>query len=596
MARRLSIASKFFLTHLAVAGIALLVAGAVAFFSVRGIVMKDADETLFINATLVVETFRPLLAARPLDLNEIAQEGDLIGKISGTRLTVVLPDGTVVADSTVGAEGVTGMDNHESHPEIREALSGVPGFSHRRSITVREEMRYAALPIELEGTVIGAARTAIPVPILDGRLRRIMAVIYGTGLAALLLILGGAALLARRITGPLAQMKAAAQEMGSGNLSRPLQIRTGDEVEDVANAMNRMASQLSDTIRQLDAEKTRLMTLLANLSDGVIVVAPDRTVRMMNRAAGKVLDASETMAEGRPYAEAIRLPQILSFIDAWARGEEAKPGDITVPSREGDRTVRLSATMVRYRGETGADVLITLRDITEERRLSQIKSDFVSNASHELRTPLTNIRGYLEAFQDALRQGETPDPAFLDTVHANALRMEQLLDDLLQLSRAESGAAPLVMEEISISSFFSRIEDQHRSPARQAGKTLETVPGDGTFRADIRTLSLAVSNLVDNAIKYGKEGGRITVSGKIDGESCVIEVADDGPGIPAEHLPRLFERFYRVDKGRSRELGGTGLGLSIVRHVVESHGGSINVKSRLGEGTRFTLRVPAKTP
>ena len=508
----------------------------------------------------------------------------------------MLPDGTVVADSTVGAEGLTGMDNHESHPEIREALSGVPGFSHRRSITVREEMRYAALPIELEGTVIGAARTAIPVPILDGRLRRIMAVIYGTGLAALLLILGGAALLARRITGPLAQMKAAAQEMGAGNLSRPLQIRTGDEVEDVANAMNRMASQLSDTIRQLDAEKTRLMTLLANLSDGVIVVAPDRTVRMMNRAAGKVLGASETMAEGRPYAEAIRLPQILSFIDAWARGEEAKPGDITVPSREGDRTVRLSATMVRYRGETGADVLITLRDITEERRLSQIKSDFVSNASHELRTPLTNIRGYLEAFQDGLRQGETPDPAFLDTVHANALRMEQLIDDLLQLSRAESGAAPLVMEEISISSFLSRIEDQHRSPARQAGKTLETVPGDGTFRADIRTLSLAVSNLVDNAIKYGKEGGRITVSGKIDGGACVIEVADDGPGIPAEHLPRLFERFYRVDKGRSRELGGTGLGLSIARHVVESHGGSINVKSRLGEGTRFTLRVPAKTP
>ncbi len=593
MARRLSIASKFFLTHLAVAGIALLVAGGVGYVSVRSFVLEDADETLFAKATLVAETFRPLLAARPLDLHAIAREGDLIGKVSGTRLTIALPDGTVVADSTVGAEGVPGMENHESHPEIRDSLSGEPAFSHRRSITVREEMRYAALPIEYEGTVIGAARTAIPDSILDGRLRRIMAVIGGTGLAALLVILAGAAFLARRITGPLAEMKEAAREMGSGNLTRRLQIRTGDEVEDMANAMNSMASQLSETIRRHDAGKARLETLLAGLSDGVIVVAPDRTVRMMNHAAGRILDAAETMAEGRPCAEAIRLPGILPFIDGWVRGDEPKPLDIAVPSREGDRTVRLSGTMVRYRGETGADALITLRDITEERRLSQIKSDFVSNASHELRTPLTNVRGYIEAFLDALLQEETPDPAFLDTALSNALRMERLIDDLLLLSRAESGTAVLEPEEISIRSFLALIDDQHRSAAERAGKTLETVPGEGAFRADLRTLLLAVSNLVDNAIKYGKDGGRITVSAAIDGGDCVIEVADDGPGIPAEHLPRLFERFYRVDKGRSRELGGTGLGLSIARHVVESHGGAIRVKSRLGEGTRFTVRIPA---
>jgi two-component system phosphate regulon sensor histidine kinase PhoR len=591
---RLSIASKFFLTHLAVGGIALLIAGAIGFYSMRGFVMKDADETLFIKATLVAETFRPLLAARPLDLNEIAREGDVIGKISGTRLTVVLPDGTVVADSTVGAEGVPSMENHESHPEIREALSGVPGFSHRRRITIREEMRYAALPVDHEGTVIGAVRTAIPASILDARLRQIMAVIGVTGLSALAIILGAAAFLARRITGPLAEMKEAAREMGSGNLSRALQIRTGDEVEDMANAMNRMASQLSATIGQLDAEKTRLSTLLAGLSDGVVVVAPNRTVRMMNDAAVRLLDASGTLAEGRPYAEAVRHPQILPFIDGWIRGEGPKPREIQVRSREGERTIRVRGTLVRYRGETSADVLLTLQDVTEERRLSQVKSDFVSNASHELRTPLTNIRGYLEAYQDALRHGEAPDPAFLDTVHANALRMERLIDDLLELSRAESGSVPLDKEEISIRAFLSRIEDLHRLPAEREGKTLATVPGEGAFPADLRTLTLAVSNLVDNAIKYGKPGGRITVTGKIEGGKCVIEVADDGPGIPAEHLPRLFERFYRVDKGRSRELGGTGLGLSIARHIVESHGGSIRVASRLGEGTRFTVRLPAK--
>jgi two-component system phosphate regulon sensor histidine kinase PhoR len=596
MTGRLTIAAKFFLTHLAIAGTALLLSGAAGFLIVRSFVMTDADEALVAKARLVVETFRPLLAVRPPALDDIAREGDRIGKVSGTRVTIVLPDGTVVADSAVGAAGVPGMENHASRPEIREALSGVPGMSHRRSITVREEMRYAALPIELEGTIVGAARAAVPASVLSGRLWRITAVIWGTGFAALLLILGGAAFLSRKITGPLAEMQAAAREMGAGNLSRTVQIRTGDEAEDMANAMNQMASQLAKTIQQLDAGKARLETLIANLSDGVIVVAADRTVRMMNLAAGKILDTSETLAESRPYAEAIRLPQVLAYIDAWMRGEEPKPRDIFVPTREGNRAVRLAGTMVRYRGETGADFLLTLNDITEERRLSQIKSDFVSNASHELRTPLTNIRGYLEAIQDAIREGAPPDPAFLETAHANALRMERLIDDLLELSRAESGAVSIEKEETSLPSFLSRLGDFHRSAAERAGKTLEVAAGNGAFRADPRKLMLAVSNLVDNAIKYGKDGGRITVSGKIEGGTCVLEVADDGPGIPVEHLPRVFERFYRVDKGRSRELGGTGLGLSIARHIVESHGGSIRVQSRLGEGTRFIIRLPAESP
>ncbi|MEW6719625.1 MAG: ATP-binding protein [Thermodesulfobacteriota bacterium] len=592
MMKHLSLAWKFFLTQLVVAGIALLVAGGAGFLSVRSLILKDADETLFIKASLVAETFRPLLATRPLDLKQIAKEGDLIGKVSGTRLTVVLPEGTVVADSTVGADGLQGMENHESHPEIREALSGQPGFSHRRSITVREEMRYAALPIDEEGTVIGAVRTAIPVSELNGRLRQITAVILVTGLGALLLILGGAALLARRITGPLAEMQAAAREMGAGNLSRTVQIRTGDEVEDMARAMNGMASRLAGTIGQLDAEKARLMTLLASLADGVIVVSPQRTVRVMNQAAGRILDVSGTMGEGRPYAEIVRLPQVLSFLDACMRGGEPAPREISFPTREGDRTVRIAATRVRYREEAGVDLLLTLRDITEERRLSLIKSDFVSNASHELRTPLTNIRGYLETIQDTIREGGTPDPAFLETVHANALRMERIIDDLLELSRAESGAVPLDKEKTSIASFLSRLVDPYRAAAERAGKTLLVEAGEGTFEADLRKLSLALSNLVDNAIKYGKDGGRIAVSGRIDDGGCVLEVADDGPGISAEHLPRLFERFYRVDKGRSRELGGTGLGLSIARHIVESQGGSIRVASRIGEGTRFTVRLP----
>ncbi len=593
MTRRLSIAAKFFLTHLVIAGIALLIAGAVGFFLVRNLVMADADESLLARAHIVAETFRPLLADPTQNRERISREGDRLGKEIGARITVVLPDGTVVADSAVGAAGVPGMENHALHPEIRDALSGTAGVSHRRSISVREEQRYAALPIAIGGTIVGAARASVPVATLTRRLRQITGIIWGTGVVALLLILGGTAVMARRVTGPLTEMQAAAKEMGGGNLARRAQVRSGDELEEMANAMNRMASRLADTIGQLDAGKARLETLLANLDDGVIVIAADRSVRMMNREAGKIFDASETMAAGRPYPEVIRHPRALAFIDGWTKEEEPKPRDVSIMTRQGSRTVRCSGTTVRYLGESDADTLFTLRDVTEERRLSQIKSDFVSNASHELRTPLTNIRGYLEAIQDAMREGAVPDPSFLSVALGNTLRMERLIDDLLELSRAESGAVSLEKEETSLSAFLSRVADQHRSSAMQAGKTLDVEAGDGAFRADLRKLALALSNLVDNALKYGKEGGRVTLSGRIEGDACLLEVADDGPGISPEHLPRIFERFYRVDKGRSRELGGTGLGLSIAKHIVESHGGILRVESRIGVGTRFILRIPA---
>jgi len=592
LARRLSIAARFFLTHLVIAGIALFIAGAVGFFLVRSLVMADADESLLARAHIVAETFRPLLADSAPKGEQIAREGDRLGREIGARITVVLPDGTVVADSTVGAAGVPEMENHALHPEIRDALSGTKGVSLRRSITVREEQRYAALPIAVGGSIVGAARASVPTATLTRRLWQITGIIWGTGFFALLLILGGTAVMARRITGPLAEMQAAAKEMGAGNLARRAQVRSGDELEKMANAMNRMASHLADTIGQLDAGKARLETLLANLDDGVIVVAADRSVRVMNREAGKIFDASETMGAGRPYPEVIRHPQALAFIDGWTKGEEPKPRDVSIVTRQGSRTVRCSGTTVRYLGESDAHVLFTLRDVTEERRLSQVKSDFVSNASHELRTPLTNIRGYLEAIQDALREGAAPDPSFLSVALGNTLRMERLIDDLLELSRAESGAVPLEKEETSLSAFLSRVADLHRAAAGRMGKVLDVEAGDGAFRADLRKLALALSNLVDNALKYGKEGGRLTLSGRIDGDACLLEVADDGPGISPEHLPRIFERFYRVDKGRSRELGGTGLGLSITKHIVESHGGILRVESRIGVGTRFTIRIP----
>jgi len=416
---------------------------------------------------------------------------------------------------------------------------------------------------------------------------------WGTGIAAFLLMLAGTAIQAKRVTGPLKEMTAAARELASGNFRKRVQVKTGDKLEELGAALDMTASRLEQTISQLEAGKARLATLLENLSEGVVVIAGDRTIRMLNREAAKILGMPDASAEGRPVAEAIRHPEVLAFVDSWRKGESPAPREAFIPSRTGDRTVRLAGTTVRYDASPGTDLLLTVRDITEEKRLARVKSDFVSNASHELRTPLTNIRGYLEAIEDGLKEGTPIDPSFLSIACANALRMDRLIEDLLELSRAESGKSPLEYEEIPLPAFLDRVAALHRQAAEHAGKTMVVHGEDVTLRADVRKLTLAVSNLLDNAIKYGKEGGRITLAGRAEEGVRLLEVADDGPGISREHLPRIFERFYRVDQGRSRALGGTGLGLSIAKHIVESHRGTIQAESRLGVGTRFLIRIPS---
>jgi two-component system phosphate regulon sensor histidine kinase PhoR len=589
---RISIATKFFLTYFVITGAALAFAGLAGYLQFRKYAMDEVDGNLQRQARLVSEMFQPMMESPKPDPKAIAREGDRLGKDLEIRLTILLPDGTVVADSTVGASRIAGMENHADRPEIQAALSGGTGVSLRRSITMQEEERYLAVPILSAGRIVGIARTSIPVTVLSRRLGRVRSITWGTGIAAFLLMLAGTAVRARHVTGPLKDMTTAARELAAGNFGKRARVKTGDELEELGAALDLTASRLEQTLSQGEREKARLSSLLENLSEGVVVIAADRTIRMLNREAAKILGTADTPAEGRPVAEAIRHPEAMGFIDRWRKGESPAPVETFIPSRTGDRTVRLAGAVIRQDASSVPDFLLTLRDITEEKRLARVKSDFVSNASHELRTPLTNIRGYLEAMEDALKEGAPIDPSFLSIACANALRMDRLIEDLLELSRAESGQAPLEIEEIPLPAFLERAASPHRDAAFRAGKTLSVRGEDVPLRADVRKLALAVSNLLDNAIKYGREGGSILLTGSAREDGCLLEVSDDGPGIPPEHLPRIFERFYRVDQGRSRDLGGTGLGLSIARHIVESHGGTIRAESRLGVGTRFLIRIP----
>ncbi len=596
MARRFPIAARLFLTYFIITGTALAVAGVAGYLQFQRHAVDETDQALRSQALLAAELFRPLLSAPRPDRAAIAAEGDRIATILDARVTVVLPDGTVAADSKVGSAGLSRLENHADHPEVREALAGRTGVSLRRSISVRDEERYCAVPIVAGGRIVGAARTSVPVAFLAQRLARVRTITWGTGIAAFVLMVAGTALLARGVTGPIEEVKAAAADLAAGNLRRRVRVTTGDELESMAAALNRTASRMEETIGRLDAEKARLAALLESLPEGVALVAADGTVRTMNGNAARLLGLAAPLPEGEPYARAVRHPEVLRFVDGRRRGEAPPFADVVVPLPAGDRIVRLAATPVPRPAGAQADLLVTLRDVTEETRLSRVKSDFVSNASHELKTPLTNIRGYVEAAQDALREGAAVDPAFLAVAHDNVLRMERLIADLLDLSQAESGDEAPALEEVSLPVFLERIAALHRAAAEGARKTLSVRAADVTFQADERQLALAVSNVVDNAVKYGIDGGKIVLAGRQDGDAVAIEVADDGPGIAPEHLPRIFERFYRVDKGRSRALGGTGLGLAIARHIVESHGGTIRAESRVGVGTRIVMRLPAKRP
>ena len=593
MPRRLSISTKFFLTYFVITGTALAFAGMAGYVQFQRYVREEANQSLKSQALLAAEAFRPLLSGPSVDREAAAREGDRLGGELETRLTVILPGGEVAADSAVGASRVGDLDNHAGRPEVREALAGRIGFSRRRSNTMKEIHQYCAVPVLSGGSLVGVVRTSIAEPFLDRRLARVRTITWGTGFAAFLLMLAGTAIRARRLSGPLNEIRRAALAFSSGDRSRRLRMRTGDELEDVAAALNQTASHLEQTITQLDVEKTRLATLLENLSEGVIVVAEGRTIRTMNREAARILGVPHVPREGHPYAEAIRHPDFLAFIDGWTDGEKLLPVEIAIPSAGGEILARISATAVRYASGTGTDLLFTLRDVTEERRLAKVKSDFVSNASHELRTPLTNIRGYVEAVQDAVGEGSPADPSFLEIVHANVVRMEDLIHDLLQLSRVESAGVALEKGKISLPALLERVAALHRPAADRAGKTLAVHAEDGSFTGDEKGLALALSNLLDNAIRHGAERGGIRMTGKIEEGAALFTVEDDGPGISREHLPRIFERFYRVDKGRSREVGGTGLGLAIVKHVVEAHGGTVGVESRAGEGTTFRIRIPA---
>jgi two-component system phosphate regulon sensor histidine kinase PhoR len=513
----------------------------------------------------------------PADLNEWAHRAAR----PPTRVTLISADGTVLADSDVRAEDLTSVDNHAGRPEVASALKQHAGSSVRHSVTVGRNMLYVAVPASVPPVAV--VRVALPLGQVDATIGRARSALWLAGLVALAVAVMLGAVGARWLSRPLQSMARAARSMSRGDFAVTLPEAREDELGELAHALDTLRHELEGRIAELKQEGQKLRTILDGMSEGVALVQ-DGTIVVANPAFTRLLSLKGPV-EGLTPLEATRSPELAGVLVKSM--EERKPAQREV--MVGPRALVLQASPL---GVTSQAVVVVI-DLTEQKKLERLRRDFVANASHELRTPVAAIVGAAET----LSAGAADDPgaraSFVDILLRHANRLSRLTADLLDIARLEGGYKPRV-EEVPVSSAFDAVLATLQPRAAEKKIALSSdPPGEIKLAAERAAVEQILTNLVDNAIKYTPEGGKVSVRAERAGAHVRLVVEDTGPGVAPEHHARLFERFYRVDNARSRELGGTGLGLSIVKHLALANGGDVRVESQLGKGSRFLVSLPS---
>jgi two-component system phosphate regulon sensor histidine kinase PhoR len=517
-----------------------------------------------------------------------------LGRAAATRITVISASGRIIGESD---EDPSLMDDHSGRPEIRAAMEGRVGVSQRHSATLRRSMLYVAVPVWAarggRREVVAVVRTAVPVTSIQTALRSVTwkIVVVAAVLGVVLAVVSAA--LSRRISRPLQDLREGAEEYARGRFQHRLTISGYEEIGALAATMNDMAAQLDEKIRTVTEQRSEQEAILRGMVEGVLAVDTVERVVSMNRACGRMLGVEPDGAAGRAIQEVVRNPDLQSFIrNALDQGGPSE-GDVRLRG-DGERHLQVHGAPLRDAQGQQMGVVVVLNDVTRLRRLEKIRRDFVANVSHELKSPVTSIKSAAETLLDGAATGQGDVTRFLTIIARQADRMSMIIEDLLNLSRLEStdqeGAE---LKEGDIEPVLHTAVDlcQDKTVARRMVVEIACLPGLRA-RIDRTLLEKAVENLVDNALTYSHPAKTVRVAAAAEDSGVVISVADHGYGIERKHLPRLFERFYRVDKDRSREVGGTGLGLAIVKHIAEAHGGSVSVESTPGEGSTFSIHLP----
>ena len=557
-----------------IALLVLLSLGAGGFLSYRLITSSIRDAALS-----NLRAFHDVVVHRYFAVFEPQQAAEAISAEAGIRATVILQDGSVVADSDFSAEG---MENHLYRPEVQEALESGSGWALRHSDTAGSDTLYSAVQLE-DGSVLRLSVTLMSARAAAGGEAAAIALV-----TAFLAAAGTAAAYAvsRGMNRKLERMAGLSRKLAGGDFS--VRLPEGGEGAEagLASSFNQMAERLSDTVSGLTRQKAELTGVLSSVAEGIVAVDRDLRVRLFNDRAARLLGSTVDAAPGAHLLEKVRAPKLEK-----ALSEAQSTGDVSYYEDEGatGEPIAVAAAPIRTEDGSIAGSVASIRDISGARKLELMRSEFVANVTHELKTPLTSIRGFAESLSPE------EDPAvrerFLAVIVAEADRMSKLIDDIIALSQIETvgaGAGPSDLGEEASSAAAALIP---LAGSKAVSLKVEAEPGV-MIAADPATARRLAVNLIDNAVKYTQEGGAVVVRVALRGGRAVLEVQDNGPGIAEEHQARVFERFYRVDPSRSRQLGGTGLGLAIVKHIALSLGGQARLASEPGKGSVFTVTVP----
>ncbi|MFQ5449499.1 MAG: ATP-binding protein [Nitrospinaceae bacterium] len=515
-----------------------------------------------------------------------------LGNKVSMRLTLIDPSGQVLGDSH---EDPARMDNHAGRPEVHDALMGSStGTSIRFSHTLNEKMMYLALPVRGGDRIAGVVRTSLPVTFIDRQLRSIEVRIALGGLVIALLAAGISLKVSRRITRPLEDMKQVAEQFARGNLAQKVHVSDSVEIGGLAEGLNQMARQLDERIRTITAERNQREAVLLSMVEGVLAVDAGERIISMNQAAADFMGVDRDASHGRSIQEVVRNSDLQQFVKKTLAGREVVEADVILNHVE-ERYLQARGTVLKDGNDRGIGAVVVLNDVTRLRRLENVRRDFVANVSHELKTPITSIKGSVETLlEGAIRQPEDAQ-RFLEIIARQVDRLNAIIEDLLSLSRLEQDPekSGIQLEDAELKPLLQTVLQDCAVKASEQNIQVVLICDDG-LRAKINPalLEQAVVNLVDNAIKYGGPEKKVEVEAARNPSEIIIRVRDRGSGIEKLHLPRLFERFYRIDQARSRKLGGTGLGLGIVKHIAQVHGGSVQVESSLGQGSVFSIHLP----
>jgi two-component system phosphate regulon sensor histidine kinase PhoR len=555
----------------------------------RTLVMEQVENRLRDSASVLRSHFRGMLDRdQRATLMELT---DRLGSETGIRITVVDGQGIVLADSL---EDPSLMENHRDRPELLQARSEGSGKALRYSKTLKMRMFYFALRINTSNGDAAFVRASLPLQSIDRQVTDLHWYLWTLAMVIGVLALASTLVASGRLMRPLSSLQQAAEAVAEGNYNQKIPVHGDDELGQLGQSVNHMRRALMDQVSQLQQNSQRLETVLSSMVEGVLAVDADRRVLLANEGAKSLLGIDASDVVGRPLLEVTRHRPVREAVGEAFRLDE--PYELEFETTGVNRK-HVALRAKRLPGDPCHGVVAVLYDITNLRRLENIRREFVANVSHELKTPLASIKAYAETLLMGAIHDDEHNEQFVARIEEQAERLHQLIQDLLQLARVESGKEAFQIQDVSVAKLVEQWEPLYheRAQAKELDLRFERTDEPVIARADASGLATILDNLVANAIQYTPAGGSVTIRYRADGSQAVLEVEDTGIGIPPSEQARIFERFYRVDKARSRELGGTGLGLAIVKHLTQAFSGEVSVSSEPGEGSIFQIRLPLAT-